>query len=113
MKYYVYALIDPKTDRPFYIGKGTGRRCFHHLRPSNLKSDTFKNKVIRLRQEQGHEIEVRKLGLFTKESDAFDFEAELICSAPAWSLVNKEGNGYKRFEHLRADPNDFSLEIRQ
>ena len=29
--YYVYALINPKTNKIFYIGKGTGNRCKQHL----------------------------------------------------------------------------------
>ena len=28
--YYVYHLIDPKTNLPFYVGKGRGDRMFHH-----------------------------------------------------------------------------------
>lgn len=31
LKNYVYVYIDPFDDKPFYIGKGTGNRCFSHL----------------------------------------------------------------------------------
>lgn len=31
-RWYVYRLIDPRTDRPFYIGKGTGKRISDHER---------------------------------------------------------------------------------
>jgi hypothetical protein len=29
--YYIYHYIDPRTDLPFYVGKGTGNRLFDHL----------------------------------------------------------------------------------
>ena len=31
LQYYVYALIDPRDKKPFYIGKGKDNRVFHHL----------------------------------------------------------------------------------
>ena len=29
--YYVYHLVNPLTDVPFYVGKGKNRRCYQHL----------------------------------------------------------------------------------
>jgi hypothetical protein len=29
-KFYTYLLIDPRTGLPFYIGKGSGKRMYHH-----------------------------------------------------------------------------------
>lgn len=31
MQFYVYALIDPKTNKPFYIGKGKDDRIKQHF----------------------------------------------------------------------------------
>ncbi len=31
LKWYVYLLTDPGSGRPFYVGRGRGDRCFHHL----------------------------------------------------------------------------------
>jgi len=45
--YYIYAYIDPRTNLPFYIGKGKGDRMFAHLRTAQAKRDNpDKAKVI-------------------------------------------------------------------
>ncbi|MGD0393752.1 MAG: hypothetical protein ABSC41_14055 [Acidimicrobiales bacterium] len=31
LRSYVYLLIDPRTGRPFYVGRGRNDRCFRHL----------------------------------------------------------------------------------
>jgi hypothetical protein len=31
LRFYVYLLIDPRDEEIFYVGKGTGERCFAHL----------------------------------------------------------------------------------
>lgn len=30
--YYIYALVDPINNVPFYVGKGKNKRVFSHLR---------------------------------------------------------------------------------
>lgn len=42
-KYYVYQLIDPKTDIPFYVGKGCGNRMYRHV--SFVKSGKIPNRT--------------------------------------------------------------------
>jgi len=29
--WYVYLLVDPRSGRPFYVGRGRGNRCFRHV----------------------------------------------------------------------------------
>ncbi len=36
---YVYLLVDPRTGRPFYVGRGRGDRCFRHVRAARLPPD--------------------------------------------------------------------------
>ena len=37
--YYIYAYIDPRTNLPFYIGKGKDGRKFSHLKEHDLKTE--------------------------------------------------------------------------
>jgi antitoxin component YwqK of YwqJK toxin-antitoxin module len=46
-EYYVYGLIDPRTNTIFYIGKGKGKRVFQHFNEKEeIHSNTEKLKII-------------------------------------------------------------------
>jgi hypothetical protein len=48
-KYYVYAYLNPRTNEPFYIGAGHGRRASVHLQPSKRRQkDTLFHREISL-----------------------------------------------------------------
>lgn len=36
--YYVYVYLDPTTELPFYVGKGTGKRLHQHCQYYYLKN---------------------------------------------------------------------------
>lgn len=38
LQYYVYALVDPRTDQIFYVGKGVGNRVFQHIAEAENKN---------------------------------------------------------------------------
>jgi hypothetical protein len=78
--YYVYELIDPRVNFPFYVGKGKGDRVYFHLsEQSRVKSDNFKkfDKIKKIRKE-GYEPEVKIVKYFEDENDAYEYEEELI-----------------------------------
>jgi hypothetical protein len=39
LRSYVYLLIDPRTGRPFYVGRGRGDHCYRHVRAARSSPD--------------------------------------------------------------------------
>lgn len=57
-EHYVYTLTVAGEDKPFYVGKGKGKRCFVHLKSYHLKRCTNKKKVNIIKQAQANKIEI-------------------------------------------------------
>ncbi len=78
--FYVYALVDPRNDKVFYIGKGTGNRVFSHEIESGKSRESEKKKLQKIREIEDSGFNVRRLivnwGL--TENEAFIAEATLI-----------------------------------
>ena len=80
LQYYVYALIDPETNIPFYIGKGVGNRVFNHKYDAENLEDisTLKLDTIREINSKGFEVKHIIIRHGLKETQAFEVEASLI-----------------------------------
>lgn len=78
--FYVYGLIDPRTKKFFYIGKGSGNRVFEHELESidNPDSDKLKLKTIKEIKDCGLEVEKVIINSDLSEQEAFAAEATLI-----------------------------------
>lgn len=88
LKYYVYLLVDPETDEPFYVGKGKENRVFAHIN-QDIKEETENLKyqeIQRIGSDNVKHIIVRH-GL--SESAAFAVEASLIDTFRYIPLFNK------------------------
>ena len=93
--YYVYLLIDPKTNEVFYVGKGTGNRIFAHLNYAlNFPKETDKLDTIRAIREKERQVKylIHRHGLTEKE--ALEVEASLIDFIGLEDLTN-EVSGHK------------------
>jgi len=75
---YVYALIDPRDESWFYVGKGNGRRISKHFIPSNLQANTHKTYKIRSIEDSGYEPYGEKLLVGVSDELACFVEGELI-----------------------------------
>ena len=79
LKYYVYLLVNPETNTPFYVGKGEGNRVFDHLNEAKEgKKGTDKLDQIQAILKQNKTIEhvIVRHGL--NEKTAYQIEASLI-----------------------------------
>lgn len=78
--FYVYALIDPRNDQVFYIGKGTDHRVFSHEIESGKSLESEKAKLRRIREIEASGRAVKRVivNWGMTESEAFAAEASLI-----------------------------------
>jgi hypothetical protein len=96
--YYVYLLIDPETNKTFYVGKGIGNRIFAHLNNA-IDSPQVSDKLDKIRCLQSKGLEVKHVihrhGLSEKE--AFEVEASLIDFIGLEGLANIKGGHHTEY----------------
>lgn len=77
--WYVYELCNPKTKKPFYIGKGSKDRMHQHGRKKDVSNPYKENEIERIGVDK---VLRRKIACFWDEREAMKFEKELIKSIP-------------------------------
>ena len=77
--HYVYALIDPRDQKPFYIGKGQGNRVFAHASAAlETEYESDKLNLIREIASAGHNVEHVILRHALDEKTALTIESTLL-----------------------------------
>ena len=96
-RYYVYQLVDPRNQKPFYIGKGSNQRAWEHQKEVEKGTATCnadKIAVIREILTSGMKVVVQILADFFKEIDALRLEAQLIETTPGLVNIARHFQGY-------------------
>ena len=95
--YYVYVLADPCIDNEiFYVGKGTAKRGYDHLKEA-LKPDSPNSpKISRIKtiRDHGSEPLVRVIARFDSEDAAFAVESTLIHWVYGYDNLTNEQSGH-------------------
>jgi hypothetical protein len=88
--FYVYFLIDPRTDKIFYVGKGTNNRIKGHVNGAiaGRHSNGAKDFVIREISMDGEKVGEVIFADGMKENDALACEADLIEILRDYELTN-------------------------
>lgn len=78
--YYVYALVDPRDNSVFYVGKGKGKRHRAHVRESRTGNGYNHSKMKRIAEilSEGLDVGVRFIAEGLEEHAAYRLEREEI-----------------------------------
>ena len=77
-KYYVSLLIDPRTNLPFYVGKGTGNRVTCHYHDSRIIVNPYKTHKIKKLKRLGYEPKWKIIFETENEQEAVEEETKTI-----------------------------------
>lgn len=107
-RWYVYRLVDPRSGKPFYVGKGSGNRIDAHEQETLKGVCHPKCLVIKDIWSKNLQIIKEKVAYFWNEQDAYDYEYDLMHEIGFENLTNvvdhaqTAKNGYIRTKPFTA-----------
>jgi hypothetical protein len=117
--FYVYQLIDPATNSPFYVGKGSGNRPKHHLYENKDNTTNMRkyNKIQKIKRAN-NSVEVDIIEDNLSEDAAFALEVLLIMKLgrrgidPNGILTNIHAGGTQPIGSDNFKRNNPSIEVK-
>lgn len=82
-RFYVYGLVDPRSNQLFYVGKGSYRRAWSHtslVKKGKSTNNRVKDSIIGKILKDGFEPEIKMFAKHLNETDALELEHQLILS---------------------------------
>ena len=111
--YYCYILINSITNKPFYVGKGTGRRMYMHQWMSENKNHYNKHleNTINMILKNGGKIIYNVILESNLESECLSKEIEMINVIGNKNLCNLTdgGDGISGYKHTEKTKSDLSI----
>lgn len=97
MEYYTYLLIDSRNQKPFYVGKGHGKRMYRHESSARRRKPPHNNYSLydRIREiiSSGASVVYRKVLVTENENETLKKEIELIAEIGRKNLCNLTDGG--------------------
>lgn len=106
MLYYVYELIDPRNNEPFYVGKGKNKRMYSHVqmvkRNKKLSNPYLQNKINKILNEN-QDVKYKKIFSTNDEEIAYQKEMDRIAELGTDNLCNLThgGEGLRPTDEIR------------
>ncbi len=109
-KFYVYALVDPRNEQIFYIGKGSKKRHLQHVK-EYLKTSNSKNDVIERIISSNLEVKYKIIAEGLNEEAAYLLEEILIerfgrIVIKTGNLTNLEPGGKWQYPKIVLEENE-------
>ena len=92
--YYVYQLVDPRSNKPFYIGEGKENRAYSHLEFKSRCNNPHKDRKIKQIQNQGLQVKVEFLYKNLSKEQSILLEEKIIDSIGLENLTNITKNAH-------------------